>query len=263
MYRLAFGVAVMLLPVPAWAGAWPQEPNSWQAISTVLYTDADHSFGTGARAGTPLRFRRTLLQTDTEYGWSGDLTLFLRTETAFVHLQDAQRMSDTVSNAFEGGARYRLGTGVLGDYDMLSVEAMARTAGAFNFSVSADNAAGGQVGGLRLLYGTPYKLEGRDGFVDVEVGQRWLTRSRPDETVLDLTAGLWLTPASMVMLQNFNVVSGPARLPYVRYRSHKVQLSYVWRFAPGYFVQTGAYFSPAGANALQESGALLSLWTDF
>jgi hypothetical protein len=260
MVRLALGVILTCLSAPVWAAAWLQAPESWQAISTVLYTDASHTFD----VAQPTHFQRMLLQTDINYGWNDRLTLFAHTETAFVHLRDPWRAFDTVSNAFEGGARYQLGAGLLRDYDVLSVEAMARTAGAFNSSVSAGaaGAAGGQAGGVRLLYGTPYKLAGLNGFVNMEAGMRFLAPPRPREMQLDLTAGLWLTPANMVMVQSFNLISGPAHAPYSRFRSHKMQLSWVWRIARNYAVQTGAYFSPAGANTLQENGLLLSVWID-
>lgn len=263
MGRALLVLLLLLLPIPARAGAWLRDAGTVQVISSLIYTDARHSFGNGTTPGTPTRFRRGLLQTDTEYGWSDRLTLFLRTETAVVHVRDAWNAFDATSNAFEGGLRYRLGGGVLGAYDVLSVEVMARQAGAFNFSVSADGRAGGRAGGLRLLYGTPFKLDGMDGFLNAELGRRWLVRPRPDETVLDLTAGLWLTDRTMLMLQSFNTVSGPARAPYARFRSHKLQLSHVWRFAPGLSLQSGAYFSPAGAGALQEQGLVLALWANF
>src|SRR6202012_2390057 len=106
-------------------------------------------------------------------------------------------------------ARYRVTTDLLADYDVLSVEGTLRTAGAFNFTVSAHSQAGGRDGGLRVLYGMPFKLDDRDGFLDVEVAERWLSAPRPDESVLDITAGWWLTPSWMLMLQSFNIVSGP------------------------------------------------------
>ena len=143
------------------------------------------------------------------------------------------------------------------------MEATAREAGAFNFSVSENGQAGGQAAGMRILYGAPFKLAGKEGFVDAELAQRWLTPPRPDETAMDLTAGLWLTPVGMIMLQSFNLFSGPARAPYIRFRTHKLQASFVWRWSPRTSFQVGGYFSPAGANALQESGLVASLWTDF
>ena len=254
---------LLFLPLPARAAAWLRDAGHMQVISSLIYTDARHSFGTGHVAGVATQFQRGLLQTDTEYGWSGNTTLFLRTETAIVHVRDAWNSVDASSNAFEGGLRYRLGEGVLDTYDILSVEVMARQAGAFNFSVSADGSAGGQAGGVRLLYGTPFRLFGRNGFWNAELGQRWLARPRPDETVLDLTTGLWLTDSNMVMLQSFNLASGPAHAPYLPFRSHKLQLSHVWRFAPRFSIQSGVYFSPAGASALQEQGLVLSLWANF
>jgi hypothetical protein len=256
-------LVLLLMPRPAGAAAWLQPKDGWQVIASAIYTDARHSFGDGARPASPTLFQRGLLQTDTAYGWNDELTLFLRTETANVHVHDATSRQNALSNAVEAGARYRLGDSVLTDYDVISVEGMARAAGAFNFSVSANGHAGGEGGGIRLLYGAPLKLFGRDGFLDVEAGERWLTHPRPNETVLDLTMGLWLTPSTMLMLQSFNLVSGPARVPYVRFRTHKLQFSHVWRWSPRFSLQTGAYFSPAGANALEESGMVVSLWANF
>lgn len=254
-------VAMLLLSAgPAQAAAWMQPAGTWQVIASVIATDAGHSFGGSGQASSATLFQRLLLQTDAEYGWNDHVTLFLRTETANVHVRDMAGDVTTVSNAFEGGVRYHLRDGLLLENDVVSAEAMARSAGAYNFSVSANGQAGGSAAGARLLYGAPFRLDGHDGFFNVEAGQRWLTRPRPDETVLDLTAGLWLGADSMVMLQSFNLVSGGARLPYTRFRSHKLQASYVWRWSPRLSLQAGAYFSPAGAHALQESGLVISLW---
>jgi hypothetical protein len=263
MCIVLLALVLLLVSQPVGAAAWLQPEDHWQAIASAVYTDARHSFGDGARPGSPTLFQRGLLQTDTAYGWDDDLTLLLRTETANVHVHNAASRQNALSNAVEVGARYRLGDGVLTGYDVVSVEGMARAAGAFNFSVSANGHAGGEGGGLRLLYGAPLGLFGRDGFLDVELGQRWLTRARPDETVLDLTAGLWLSPSTMFMLQSFNLISGPAGAPYMRFRSHKVQISHVWRWSPRFSLQSGAYFSLAGANALEESGMVISLWANF
>ncbi|MBN9590293.1 MAG: hypothetical protein BGN85_12550 [Alphaproteobacteria bacterium 64-11] len=261
--RLLVLVVLLFLPGPASAAAWMQKQGTWQVITSAIFTDARHSFGDGGRAGSSTLFQRGLLQTDTQYGLDDRLTLFLRTETANVHVHDISARIGTVSSAFEGGVRYHLGDDVLTGYDVASVEVMGRTAGAFNFSVSANDQAGGEAGGVRLLYGAPFRVGERDGFLNAELGWRWQSRPRPDETVLDLTAGVWLNPVTMVMLQNFNVISGDAMQPYVRYRSHKLQASCVWRWSKRLSLQAGGYFSPAGANALQESGLILSLWTNF
>jgi hypothetical protein len=37
----------------------------------------------------------------------------------------------------------------------------------------------------------------------------------------------------------------------------------VWRVAPKFSLQTGAFVSPAGQNALVERGLLVALWSNF
>ncbi len=114
---------------------------------------------------------------------------------------------------------------------------------------------------LRVLYGTGFKLFGRDGFADVEAAQRFISKPLPDQTVLDATAGLWLGEKTMVMAQSFNTISGgDAGPPYTYFRSHKIELSVVRRIGARWSVQLGGYISPAGQNSLVEQGISLSLW---
>jgi hypothetical protein len=172
---------------------------------------------------------------------------------------------DAVNNAVELGFRLRPSRGphLLSDYDVISIEGTLRTAGAFNFSYSANANASGRGAGVRMLYGAPFKWANRNGFVNLEAGERWLSRPRPGETVVDLTAGLWLDRRWLLMAQSFNVVSGPARPPYVYFRSHKLEASLAYRFSRHFTLQGGAFFSPAGQNALDERGLCLSVWSDF
>jgi hypothetical protein len=257
---------LLFLPHAALAAAWTQPRGTWQMISGVILSDADTSFDAGGHAATPTFFDRVLLTTDTEYGLTNRLTFLARTETAYVRTRNGSSPAITATdNAFEGGVRFRLlrGLGILAKDDVLSVEASARKAGAFNFAYSANATAGGEDAGVRLLYGSGFRLGGRPGFVNLEAGERWLSRPRPDQSILDLTAGLWLNRRWMVMAQSFNLVSGPATAPYVPFRTHKLEVSAVWRMSRRFTLQAGAFFSPAGQNALDERGLCLSLWSDF
>jgi hypothetical protein len=266
MKSIVLVCAILFLPNAAHAAAWTQPRGTWQTISGVILSDADTSFDAGGNARTPTLFERVLVTTDTEYGLTNRLTLLMRTETAYVHSRDGASPAFTVTdNAFEGGARFRLlrGLGILAKDDVLSVEVSARKAGAFNFAYSANATAGGEDAGLRLLYGSGFRLGGHSGFVNLEAGERWLSRPRPDQSILDLTAGLWLNRRWMVMAQSFNLVSGPATAPYVPFRTHKLEVSAVWQISRRFTLQAGAFFSPAGQNALDERGICLSLWSDF
>ena len=258
--------ALLLLPSLAQAAAWTQPKGTWQIISGVVASDARRSFDGRGNAVTPALFDRVLLQNDVEYGLFSRVTLFARTETAYVHVRNGTGPAVSAqNNAIEGGVRYRLarGLGLVSDYDVLSLETSWRTAGAFNFAYSANADVGGEDYGVRLLYGSGFKVGRRDGFLNMEVGQRWLSRPRPDQTAMDLTAGLWLTPRWLVMLQSFNLVSGPAMPPYVEFRTHKLEVSAAYRLTRHLTLQAGAILSPAGRNALDERGLCLSLWTDF
>ena len=264
MRPLILACVLTLTPAAAQAGAWTQANDSWQVISGIILSSADRSFDGSGNAATPELFRRALFQADIEYGWSDALTLFARPETAYAHVNDSDQAPITaLDNAIEAGARYRFAQNLLFDGDLVSVEASARDAGAFNFAVSANAQTGGYGGGLRFLYGSPFKLWGHDGFIDTEAAEEILSRPRPDETSLDLTAGIWATDSVMLMLQNFNLVSGGAVAPYHFFRSHKVEASAVWKLSPLLSLQGGVFFSPAGQNALDEQGICLSVWSNF
>jgi hypothetical protein len=264
----AFLFCVFLFaPLRAQAAAWTLPEDSWQVITTLLYSNADRGYDGRGDPATPKLFQRALLQTDAEYGWNNALTLFLRSENAYAYDHDpgTPPVHAKQDNAFEGGLRYLLasGLGIIADDDVLSLEVSARSAGAFNFAVSANANAAGYDGGFRLLYGAGFRWSGHDGFVNVEMGYRFVSAPRPDQMPIDVTTGLWLNPDWMVMLQSFNLTSGAATPPYSYFRIHKLELSAVWRFVPGWALQAGGFVSPTGQNALVERGLLLSVWSDF
>lgn len=109
-----------------------------------------------------------------------------------------------------------------------------------------------------------WHLRHNTAFVDLEAGERWIVGSRPNETPIDLTIGVHVTPQLMLLAQNFNIIAGgDAKPPYSYYRSHKGELSavqHVWR---GFSLQVGGFLSPAGQNALQEEGVSVAVWDTF
>ena len=253
---------LLCAPLPAMAGAWTQDEDHWQVITGVVLSAADHSYGSDA----PIRFRRALFTSYTEYGLRENLTLFAATESAYVDVtQGGQAPYHAIDNAVEAGARLRIDPWLdWGDFGALSLEASLRTAGAFNFAVSANRSTGGDGGQLRLLYGRSFKLWDRDAFAGIELGHHFLAGERPDETPFDLTAGLWLDPNNMMLLQSFNLFAGAGDIAaYPSFESHKMQISWVRRLSGRFLLQTAGFFSPAGHNALVEQGVCLSLWMRF
>lgn len=257
-------MALMLLPCAAHAAAWTERHGDWQILTSAIFSDATRSFDDHGSASYPERFQRLLFTTDTEFGLTDKVTLLLRTETADAHLRNGATLTNALDNAVEAGARWRFARpGWLADDDVLSLEVSGRKAGAFNFAYSANATSGGTDAGARLLYGAGFRLWHRDGFLDAEAGYRWVSAPRPDQYIADATAGLWLTPRWMMMLQTFNLVSGSAVAPYVPFRIHKLEASLVWKLTRRFSLQAGGIVTPAGRNALAERGAQLSLWTNF
>jgi hypothetical protein len=219
-------LVLMLTPGAAQAAAWTEHHGDWQLLTSAIFSDATRSFDDHGSASFPERFQRLLFTTDTEVGLTDKVTLLLRTETANAHLHSGTVVTNALDNAVEAGARWRFARpGWLADDDVLSLEVSGRRAGAFNFAYSANANSGGTDAGARLLYGAGFKLLHRDAFVDAEVGYRWVSAPRPDQFIADATAGMWLTPRWMVMLQTFNLMSGSAVPPYVPFRIHKLEAS--------------------------------------
>lgn len=243
------------------ACAWTMPEGDAQIISNVTLSHATYGFGDTGTPNTPLTFAKLWTSTTAEYGLTDDLTLnvegeYARAETAY----SVGPLSHASDFAYGGGLRYRLLDNAFG---VLSAQATFKSAGAFDLSVSANDVGGNQAE-FRLLYGTNFKLFDDDGFVDIEAGERWLSGARPDETPIDITAGLHMTEHNMILLQNFNIIAGDnARPPFGYYRIHKIAVS--WVIGPWHSLsfQTGGFVSPAGQNSLVETGVFAAIWTEF
>jgi hypothetical protein len=238
-------------------GAWTLKRHHWQAFSATIESSASTGFDHRGKRDVATSFGKVLVQNWIEYGATGWLTLFVVPNYVTAHVQTPTTPLTRAANfSFEGGARILL----WGRGGKLSLQTSYKSAGPFDLSVSNGVDAGRQVE-LRVLYGTSFKLVGLDGFFDAQVAQRWIAHPRPDETVLDLTAGLWLTRRWMLMAQSFNTISGGnAQPPFSYYRSHKIELSLVEKVDKRWSLQVGAFYSPAGQNALVERGLQVSLW---
>lgn len=244
----------------ATAGAWTEKEGSAQIILGSTYSVADASFDSSGVPSKPVVFSKLWSSIWAEYGWTDDLTLIASPEYAWAHTQSAttprMRASDL---AFGGGARYLLSD----SFGVLSLQATAKTAGAFDMSVAVGHQSGEQAE-LRLLYGANFKLFGYDSFVDAEIGERWVAGARPNETPIDVTLGTYAFDHYLFLLQSFNVIAGGnARLPYGYYRSHKLASSVVIPIGKVVSLQIGGFTSPAGQNSLQETGGSVALWFNF
>lgn len=242
------------------AGAWTMHENEGQMIAASIVSDASRGYDEDGRASQKIAFRKTFASAYIEYGLKDWLTLVAVPEYADATSAASGRMTQYARDfAFSGGARARIWNGA----GVLSLEALARSAGAFELDTSFQQKPGRDFE-LRALYGTHFELFGREGCFDAEIAQRWATGGRPNETPVDLTLLYDVGWKTQALLQSFNVVSqGAGRPPFVHYRYHKLAFSVVRPVWGRTSLQLGGFFSPAGQNALQERGIFLSVWTRF
>jgi hypothetical protein len=260
MKAAPLAIAVLCLPSPAHAGAWTLDKGDAQVITETIVSNATKSFDADGDPDQAVTFRKTFTSVYAEYGWNDWLTIAAVPEYASAISAGPGRATDRAKDfAISGGARVRL----LDDDGVLSLQAMARSAGAFELDTSFDKKPGEEFE-LRALYGTHFQAFGHDGCFDVEIAQRWTTGGRPNETPIDLSLMVDVGWKTQALLQNFNVVSeGAGQPPYDHYRYHKLALSLVRPVWGQTSLQVGGFVSPFGQNALEERGIFLSIWTKF
>jgi hypothetical protein len=248
----------------AHAGAWTMKKHHWQIISDFEIANAGYGFDGHGRGDAPIKFKKVYSKTFAEWGWDDRLTLVIAPEySTAVTSWNGGAPVEATDMGLEGGARYLLSDA----FGVLSAQATLKYDGPYDLShgpIQKTNSTGrgaARTEEARLLYGTNFKLLGRDGFADVEAAERFITAPRPNETALDLTAGLWFGTKTMVMAQSFNTISGgDAQPPYTYFREHKFELSVVRTLTDRWSVQLGAYVAPAGQNTVAEQGVSFSVW---
>lgn len=257
---LALVTALTMLPAAARAGAWTLNEHDGQIISATIISNASKSFDAQSRPTQDVSFSKSFASADVEYGWKDWLTLVAVPEYASATSSAPGRAMEQARDfAFSGGARVRL----LDDAGVLSMQAIARSAGAFELDTSFDQKPGEDFE-LRALYGTHFEAFGRAACLDVEIAQRWTTGGRPNEIPVDLSLMVDLGWKTQALLQSFNVVSeGAGRPPFDHYRYHKLALSLVRPVWGANSLQLGGFITPAGQNALEEEGVFVAVWTKF
>jgi protein XagA len=257
---IALIAALVFQADAAFAGAWTQAEGTAQIISSAILSRAGRGFDDSGKADQPISYSKYLAQTYIAYGLFDGVTLLLDPEYA------TARLGPKGGPAMSANA-LAIGAGVQGrilddEFGVLSVEGAFKSAGAFDTNVSVNKQSGQQYE-LRALYGTNFPVFDKTAFVDLELGERWIAGTRPNETPIDLAVGLHITKGLMVLAQNFNVIAGgDAAPPYTYYRSHKVELSVVQHIWHHYSLQAGFFISPAGQNSLKEQGIAVALWDD-
>jgi hypothetical protein len=261
LLRICLAALFAMPPMRAFAGAWTLPEGTTQIITTMTSSDAGKSFDANGGASEDVTFHKIFLSAYSEYGWNDWLTVVVTPEYAVASsAAPGQAMQKANDFAISGGARVRL---LSDDNDVFSLQATARSAGAFELDTSVDQDPGEDFE-MRALYGRHFELFGHAGCFDVQIAQRFATGKRPDEVPVDLTLVYDAGWDTEVFLQNFNVISeGSGQPPFAYYRYHKLALSAVHPLWGVFSVQLGGFITPAGQNALREQGLFAAFWARF
>ncbi len=256
MHWGAFSAAAFLAATVAagvaHAGAWPLPPGEGQIIVKYERQTADEAFAEDGSV-VPL-FERTdeSLSAFVEYGLTRRLTFqgqaaYTRGEDAFVEYEGRGPISL--------GLRY---TVLQTSRTVVSVYAGATAAGEGR---NADFAAPAQGDGdveLRVLAGRSGRWRGRNVFAEVQAA-RLARADLPDETRVDTTLGVDVTPSWMLLLQNY---AGHAEGDEDSPQWAKAEVSLVRRFGP-WRAQLGWRHGYAGRNVPLERGPVVGVWRSF
>lgn len=253
MRELAAAALLLAGAAQAQAGAWLQEPGQWQVIASFEASRASSGFDAQGRLDPDVEYDKLYMKSLVEYGWSERTTFFAAPELVLASYAPDRRTRDV---AIEMGMRTRL----FRSFGVASLQTSYKTAGPSDLS-NSNLFTSAEVSEVRLLYGTDFRVMGRDGFLDFEAGQRFISRPRPDETVFDTTAGVWLAPKTLVMLQSFSTISGGNALPPdSEFRTVKLEMSTVQRLSPRWSLQLGVFATLDGRNSLNEQGLAAAFW---
>ncbi len=253
-----------LLGTVVWAGAFMQPSGRGQVIITARFEASDTYLDSRGRRQPVRDYRKFELQAWTEYGLTGNVTLIaapsamrIATSVQANPVRRAAEVRDTYGKV-EAGARFRVWSLVGG---IMSLQATA----ALSAKVEQANQAGIRYDrneiDLRVLYGRNFNWRSWRGFVDIQTAYR-MRAGALDEWCSDITLGVQASQRWMLLVQNFNVVALPGRT-MARRRSHKLQMSLVYRFAQNWSAQAGMFTTFAARRARRDKGYIAALWRTF
>ena len=252
-----FGAAATFLAAAALAGraeagAWPIAPGQTQAILKLEHQAAGEGLDLGS-ATVPIPYRReNNLSVFFEHGLTSRFTL-----------QGKLGLVEGVDGPirYSGRGPFELGLrGVLwrrGDA-VASLYLGGVVAGAGVNALYAGPGAGKGDVEARLLVGASRRLFGRPAYEEVQIAAL-KRRDLPNETRMDTTVGVDLSPRWTVMLQSY---SGMAYTAGANPRWLKGEVSLVRRLGP-WRLQAGWRSVLAGRETSKDTGPVLAIWKTF
>lgn len=255
-FVLAAG-ATAAWPGASIAGSFLLAPGAWEIIQSATFTTSTLRYGPKGALSSADPYRKIEIGWLVQYGLTRNVTLLASPSVREVATTNGdETLSGHGLSSFEAGARWRLFDWRGGE---ASFQALVRIPGKTDPIFPLENRPRSE---LRLGYGFPAWINGKDGFVDASVA--WVKRheAQRDEIRHELTYGWWQRPGRMILLQYITTLypgSGPGRDPW----QHKIQTSTVHKLSDAWLVQLGSFWTRGGRETRRERGTVLALWRRF
>lgn len=241
----------------AWAGSFLQAPSTWQVINSLSVSTSRLKYDPRGVLVTADPYRKIEAAWLVEYGLTGEVTLIANPVLRDVALTQASgTMTGHGLSSFEGGARWRLFDWRVG---VVSFQATTRVPGRSDPAFAFENRPSTE---LRLGYGTPAIVNGKEGFVDASAA--WIKRhdSQPDEVRLEMTYG-WRRRFNRLFLLQYMTTAYPGAGMRGGPWQHKVQTSTVYLLSKNWAFQVGSYITRGGRETRHERGTVMAVWRQF
>lgn len=255
-------IASSTLTSPAYAGAWPQTKDTTQVIVSLTHSLAHRQFDSSRNAVSRGRIRKIETQLYAEHGLTERITLLGQVarstdqaEAFDVHFTQSE------FRRIEAGARAHLFTW---NNALYSIDGLASLHPAFEGTDPAASESGDVDYEVGMTTGASTTILGYEAFNENRVAYRYRPGSRPAETRIDITLGVRLEDDWLAMLKSNTQRSvGNTISPLGHYWSTKGELSIVHTLQPGFAIETAAFRTLRGKNALKETGLKVAFWYQF
>lgn len=235
------------------AGAWPQAKGRGLLILKAEDEQAGEGFSPSRDRVAIPHLRDDDLTLYGEYGLTSRLTL--QGKASYTNGED-QFVKYSGRGPIEFGLRYAV---VQKDRTVLSVYVGGIQNGVGRNAEYARPDQGATDAEVRVLFGQSGKLRGHDAFMDLEAARLFRGGGLADETRFDATAGFWVTPKWMLLLQSY---AGDANGKTYDSQWVKLEGGVVRQLGP-WSVQAGWRGVVWGKETPISSGPVVGLWRRF
>jgi len=242
---------LLLLPCPAFAGAWLQDEGNTLLSTQALIYQTDSYYDSGGDELSQSEFTKTELNLYAEYGWRKNVTLGTN-----LFVNHVEQGNDNLGIADpEFFARFVLLTS---DHSVLSIQPLVKLPSWYQNAGSPRGGSEATDIELSLLFGHNLPIISPRDYIDVRAGYRERSRSLKGQYRLDASYGMYLRDDLLLVPSVRAVIATDANVQVFRedgeqdYDLYKTEINAYYALSDsqqlsfGYFTHMGGEQTGAG-----------------